>query len=81
MGPLAAYKSLRGRKCFMGYTFFNVPKCLALLGRNYMPLSKRFNYLNAQFMVVPFQTLQKVCKPQTIGKSCKQFATSTLSGL
>lgn len=46
VGPLATtYNTLRGRKCSMAYTFFNVPKCLALLGGNYMPLSKRFHYL------------------------------------
>lgn len=60
MGPLAIYKSLRGSECSMAYTFFNVPKCLALLGGNYMPLSKRFNDLNTQFMAVPFSNPPKV---------------------
>lgn len=55
VGPLATtYNTLKGRKCSMAYTFFNVPKCLALLGGNYMPLCKRFHYLKTHFMAVPF---------------------------
>lgn len=54
MGPLATmYNTLRGRKCSMDYTFFNIPECPALLGGNYMPLSKIFYYLNTQFMTIP----------------------------
>lgn len=60
MGFLVIYKLLRGSKCFMVYIFFNVLKCLVLLGGNYMLFSKRFNDFNIQFMVVFFLNILKV---------------------